>query len=160
MPELVKDGPFIPGELINFLAQGKVVFFCGAGISVGTGLPGFPGLVQGIYKNLGDKPDDVEWEALDLPDDEDWAQLDLENLPSRITNHHHPKYDKVFDLLEREARFGRSRHEDASRVRELVVKQLKARTKGTLNVHRSLLELSRTKRGARLVTRSCQRKLA
>lgn len=48
MPELVADGPTIPVHLFNELDSGRVVFFCGAGISAGpgSGLPGFGDFVQ------------------------------------------------------------------------------------------------------------------
>ena len=48
MPELVSGGPIIPVQLMNKLDSGRIVFFCGAGVSVGTGsgLPTFADLVQ------------------------------------------------------------------------------------------------------------------
>ena len=47
MPELVSNGPSIPVRLMNEVDSGRVVFFCGAGVSAGRGsdLPGFAGLV-------------------------------------------------------------------------------------------------------------------
>ncbi len=51
MPELVAGGPAIPVRLLNELDNGKVVFFCGAGVSMGPGsdLPDFADLVQHVY---------------------------------------------------------------------------------------------------------------
>ena len=37
MPELVPEGPRIPVHLMNEVDEGRVVFFCGAGVSVGDG---------------------------------------------------------------------------------------------------------------------------
>ncbi|MCY4587444.1 MAG: SIR2 family protein [Bryobacterales bacterium] len=52
MPKLIPDGPDIPGELIQKQEAGEIVFFCGAGISVPTGLPSFPRLVKRLYASL------------------------------------------------------------------------------------------------------------
>lgn len=45
--------------------DGRVVFFCGAGISYPAGLPGFSGLVNKVYSDVGATPNDVEQTALD-----------------------------------------------------------------------------------------------
>ena len=52
MPELVPEGPRIPVHLINEVDEGRVVFFCGAGVSVGDGsdLPNFGHLVDHVYE--------------------------------------------------------------------------------------------------------------
>ena len=48
----VTNGPDIPEELIEAHKAGKVVFFCGAGISAPLGLPTFQKLVRLLYKSL------------------------------------------------------------------------------------------------------------
>ena len=55
MPELVRDGPNIPPHLMNELDDGNVVFFCGAGVSMGpeSDLPDFEGLVCHVYDDCG-----------------------------------------------------------------------------------------------------------
>ena len=55
MPELVSGGPDIPPQLMNDLDDGKVVFFCGAEISMGpeSNLPSFEGLVCKVYTDCG-----------------------------------------------------------------------------------------------------------
>ena len=60
MPELIQDGPDIPVELMNRRDDGKVVFFCGSGISVSTGLPMFDGLVSQIYEHTAQTPTELE----------------------------------------------------------------------------------------------------
>jgi hypothetical protein len=44
--QLVPEGPNIPEPLLNAHAEGNVVFFCGAGVSVDAGYPLFAGLVR------------------------------------------------------------------------------------------------------------------
>ncbi len=138
MPELVEKGPIIPVELMNQLEDGKVVFFCGAGISMGTGLPSFVGLVDYIYKASHLDPDGVEREALDLEEPDEKCR--------------HPKIDKVLGLLEREHRLGSNDPHLPSQLRQIVIERLSRRSKGTLNVHRALIDLSKTASGVRLVT--------
>lgn len=152
MTELIKGGPYIPGDLMNLLEDGQVVFFCGAGVSIGTDLPTFAGLVQHAYTVFGTQPDAVELEALDLPQDADWDNIDLDDIDLPYGVRHHPKYDKVLELLERPKRHGRSRPDDPSPLRQAVIERLSWRVKGRLDIHRALLKLSTTSRGIRLVT--------
>ena len=49
----VADGPSIPDALLEERDRGKVVFFCGAGISVPAGLPNFRNLTIRVMKALG-----------------------------------------------------------------------------------------------------------
>lgn len=51
--QFIPKGPDIPDELLQFHEEGKVVFFCGAGVSMGAGLPDFKGLVQKTWKEVG-----------------------------------------------------------------------------------------------------------
>lgn len=44
----VGNGPDVPDELIRLHAEGKVVFFCGAGVSAHRGLPSFKKLINQI----------------------------------------------------------------------------------------------------------------
>jgi hypothetical protein len=48
----VEDGPDIPVEIVQAVDEGRVVFFCGAGVSQQSGLPSFKGLVEAVYKKL------------------------------------------------------------------------------------------------------------
>ena len=55
--QFVKGGPDIPERLLQAHEEGRVVFFCGAGISYPAGLPGFECLVKEIYFRLKITPD-------------------------------------------------------------------------------------------------------
>ena len=64
MPAFVANGPDIPEHLLQAHEEGRVVFFCGAGISYPAGLPGFGGLVKSIYSQLGTSPNSVQQAAI------------------------------------------------------------------------------------------------
>jgi NAD-dependent SIR2 family protein deacetylase len=51
--QFITNGPDIPEALLQAHEEGRVVFFCGAGISYPAGLPGFGGLVKEIYRLCG-----------------------------------------------------------------------------------------------------------
>ena len=53
MPPLVRNGPDLPVELLQAHERGRLVLFCGAGVSLGAGLPSFKGLVERVYSELG-----------------------------------------------------------------------------------------------------------
>lgn len=63
--QFIKNGPDIPERLLQAHdEEGRVVFFCGAGISYPAGLPGFDGLVRGLYSRLGVTPNSVQQAAI------------------------------------------------------------------------------------------------
>ena len=64
--QFIKNGPDIPERLLQAHEEGRVVFFCGAGVSYPAGLPGFRGLVDTLYPNLGDAPNPVERTAIKI----------------------------------------------------------------------------------------------
>ncbi|WP_435234157.1 anti-phage defense-associated sirtuin Dsr1 [Psychromonas sp. PT13] len=64
--QFVKNGPDVPDKLLQAHEEGKVVFFCGAGISFPAGLPSFGGLVWSLYEKMGIIPDLVQEQALKL----------------------------------------------------------------------------------------------
>lgn len=62
--QFVRNGPDIPERLLQAHEDGRVVFFCGAGISYPARLPGFAGLVSMLYANLAVEPDAVQQAAI------------------------------------------------------------------------------------------------
>lgn len=58
--QFITNGPDIPDALLQAHEEGRVVFFCGAGISYPAGLPGFDGLVWGVMQRAGEPPDATE----------------------------------------------------------------------------------------------------
>lgn len=129
--QFVADGPDVPEELLQAHEEGRVVFFCGAGISYPAGLPGFEGLVEEIYKLSGTTKSGIELEAFKSG-----------------------KYDATLDLLERRLPGQRVK------VRSALAAALKPklRRKDALATHEALLRLAHTRSGAlRLVTTNFDR---
>ncbi|MCC7265307.1 MAG: SIR2 family protein, partial [Candidatus Latescibacteria bacterium] len=129
--QLVASGPDIPDALLQAHEEGRVVFFCGAGISYPAGLPGFKGLVNKIYRLVGTTRNEVEQEAYERN-----------------------QFDATLDLLERRLP-GQRRA-----VRNALAKALqpKLRRKGATDTHAALLQLARSRDGAlRLVTTNFDR---
>ena len=62
--QFVKGGPDIPEKLLQAHEDGKVAFFCGAGISYPARLPGFGGLVEALYEELRHPPNAVQRAAI------------------------------------------------------------------------------------------------
>ena len=122
MPELVEHGPNIPFKLMNELDDGRVVFFCGAGISMASGLPSFGGLVEHVYDQTGERKTKLEERLIAAE-----------------------QYDKALGLLEGRLNEGR--------LRQIVIERLSRKAKpGSIEIHKSLLSLSQTVEGLRLIT--------
>lgn len=129
--QFVSHGPDIPDALLQEHEDGRVVFFCGAGVSYPAGLPGFKGLVDEIFRRNGTAPSDIERVALDRG-----------------------QYDAALDLLERRLPGQRLA------VRRALADALKPklRRKGATETHAALLHLARNREGAlRLVTTNFDR---
>lgn len=62
--QFVRHGPDIPERLLQAHEDGRVVFFCGAGISYPARLPGFSGLVDRLYQALSVTPNPVQQSAI------------------------------------------------------------------------------------------------
>lgn len=60
MPPFIKGGPDIPLGLLQSHEEGRVVFFCGSGISIPAGLPGFKELVTKISEKIREPLNDQE----------------------------------------------------------------------------------------------------
>jgi len=129
--QFITNGPDISDALLQAHQEGRVVFFCGAGISYPAGLPGFKGLVEAIYRLNGTAPSEIEREAL-----------------------HRGQFDATLDLLERRLPGQRLA------VRRKLAEALKPnlRRKGATETQAALLRLARSREGAlRLVTTNFDR---
>ena len=129
--QFITHGPDIPDALLEAHEDGRVVFFCGAGISYPAGLPGFKGLVEQIYQLNGTARSNIEQEAFGRG-----------------------QFDATLDLLERRLPGGRLA------VRSALAKALKPtlRRKGAIDTQVALLRLARDREGAlRLVTTNFDR---
>ena len=62
--QFICKGPDVPERLLQAHEDGRVVFFCGAGISYPAGLPGFAGLVKKLYADLEVTPSAVQKSAI------------------------------------------------------------------------------------------------
>lgn len=131
--QFVTGGPDIPDALLQAHEEGRVVFFCGAGISYPAGLPGFKGLVDAIYRLVGTAPDAIEQDA-----------------------YSRGQFDATLDLLER--RLPGQRQGLAMRKALAKALQPRLRRKGATDTHGALLQLARSREGAlRLVTTNFDR---
>jgi len=129
--QFVTSGPDIPDALLQAHEEGRVVFFCGAGISYPAGLPSFKGLVDEIYQRIGTTHSAIEQDAYERQ-----------------------QYDAVLDLLERRIPGQRIA------VRTALAQALnpKLRRNGATDTHSALLKLARSRDGQiRLVTTNFDR---
>lgn len=129
--QFVANGPDLPDSLVQAHEEGRVVFFCGAGISYPAGLPSFKGLVDAIYERVGTTRTAMEQEAYERN-----------------------QFDATLDLLERRLPGQRIavRHALAQAL------QPKLRRKGAGAPHAALLQLARCRDGGvRLVTTNFDR---
>jgi len=124
--QFIKNGPDVPEPLLQAHEDGRVVFFCGAGISYPARLPGFHGLVKNIYNELGEIPNVIERTALEGN-----------------------QYDTTIGLLENRVVDGRSA------VRRALAKVLTPdlTLPGATKTHEALLTLAKNRVGqSRLIT--------
>ena len=61
----ITGGPDLPPKLLQAQEDGRLVFFCGAGVSYPAGLPTFRGLVERVCERLGQR-----MEGLEQPEEE------------------------------------------------------------------------------------------
>ncbi len=129
--QFITNGLDIPDALLQAHEEGRVVFFCGAGISYPAGLPGFKGLVEQIYQRNDTALSDIERETFERG-----------------------QFDATLDLLERRLPGQRLA------VRLALAQALKPnlRRRGATNTQVALLHLARSREGAlRLVTTNFDR---
>lgn len=126
--QFITDGPDIPDALLQAHEEGRVVFFCGAGISYPAGLKGFDWLVDEIYRLCGTGRKRLEEKAFQ-----------------------NKQFDTTLNLLEDRLPRGRP----GLAMRKSLAKALKPnlRKKGAIDTHSALLTLGCSRDGAlRLVT--------
>jgi hypothetical protein len=129
--QFVKDGPDLPDSLLHEHEDGRVVFFCGAGISYPAGLPGFRDLVDRMYAELHTTPTALESKAREQE-----------------------RFDAAVDLLEH--RYPGERFA----VRRALAAVLKPRLRlpRATSTHKALLTLARDrKQNAKLITTNFDR---
>lgn len=126
--QFISNGPDIPDALLQAHEEGRVVFFCGAGISYPAGLKGFDWLVDEIYRQCGTGRKRLEEKAFQ-----------------------NKQFDTTLNLLEDRLPGGRP----GLAMRKSLAKALKPnlRKTGAIDTHSALLTLGRGRDGAlRLVT--------
>lgn len=132
--KFITNGPDIPERLLHAHEKGRVVFFCGAGVSQPAGLPDFRNLVgKGLYKELSETPTAIEKAAIKAG-----------------------RYDTVIDLLEQPHRIAGSREVVRPALARLLTP--KKLTPKSTAAHEALLTLGQCRDGRlRLVTTNCDR---
>lgn len=135
------DGVDIPDELLWAQDEGRVVFFCGAGVSLAkANLPNFNGLTKQVLDGLGALPDD---EARKL-----FAFMERARTEAGITTL--GSADHVFQLLRRS-------FTDAD-IEAKVAECLRPSQSVNLDAHRILLRLAKLQTGeTRIVTTNFDR---
>ena len=83
---LFPGGPEFPSEFLDFIQEGRVVFFCGAGLSAGTGLPTFPVLVRELDEILNPDPAN-RFDANRGDYDRMLSELESRFIPGRMRKH-------------------------------------------------------------------------
>lgn len=118
----LSSGPDIPDPLIRAVSDGDVVFLCGAGVSMGCGMPLFKELTEQVYSDLG------------------------EHYTNEFAEEHafgRGEYDRALRSLEKRTLLPRS----PSRVRLSVAARLAFTPGMDLTNHVTLLQLSRDRDG-------------
>ena len=129
--QFVKGGPDIPERLLQAHADGRVVFFCGAGISYPARLPGFADLVKQLYSRLHITPDPIQTAAIG-----------------------DKRYDTAVALLE--TRILDGRRTVRQKIAEILVPDTSARD--ATATHDALLTLGKNRKGqTRLITTNFDR---
>ncbi|MEQ9412166.1 MAG: SIR2 family protein [Fuerstiella sp.] len=137
----IDGGPQIPDALLRARDEGRVVFFCGAGVSrARAGLEDFFGLAESVIRELGAAEDCDAYKVLRKA----WEigdELDVTGLISA---------DRVFSLLEREF--------TTRDIQSAVAKSLAPAAEVDRSAHEILLRLARTPGGkTQLVTTNFDR---
>ena len=120
-----ENGPAIPDELLHARDEGRVVFFCGAGVSRAKAkLPDFFGLAKKVMKTLGVQADSP-------------ARKRLEEAHNGVVGV--IPVDQIFGLLEREF--------STDVIEAAVASSLRPDNEPDLTAHRIILDLATTREG-------------
>ena len=88
----VADGPIIPDTLLRERDAGRVVFLCGAGVSVPAGMPNFVQLTKLVIDDLAPAPDSEVVQAF-----EPWVSPEL-GIPTMAR----ASLDQIFNMLQQD----------------------------------------------------------
>jgi hypothetical protein len=137
----IAEGPSIPDSLLHARDEGRVVFFCGAGVSrARAGLADFFGLAASVIQKLG-APEDCDASKVLRKAKKVSEELDVTGLISA---------DRVFSLLERDF--------TTLDIQSAVAKSLATAADVDRSAHEILLRLARTPSGkTQLVTTNFDR---
>ena len=125
-----ENGPAIPDELLHARDEGRVVFFCGAGVSRAKAkLPDFFGLAKKVMKTLGVQADSPARKLLD----------EAHNIEARTSVAGVIPADRIFGLLEREF--------STDVIEAAVASSLRPDDEPDLTAHRTILDLATTTEG-------------
>ena len=132
----VADGVDIPDELLWAQDEGRVLFFCGAGVSMAkANLPSFSSLTRSVMERLGVPPDD-DARRLHTAAQRIEAEDNIRGLAAA---------DRIFGQLRRSF--------DDRQIGQAVAECLVTDEKVDLSAHRTILKLARLQTGeTRLVT--------
>ena len=133
-----ENGPAIPDELLHARDEGRVVFFCGAGVSrAKAGLPDFFGLAKKVMETLGVQADSPARKLL-----EEARNVEDQTGVAGV--------DQIFGQLEREF--------STDVIEAAVASALRPDDKPDLKAHRIILDLATTREGlVRIVTTNFDR---
>ena len=136
-----EDGPAIPDELLHARDEGRVVFFCGAGVSrAKAGLPGFFGLAEKVMEALGVQADSPARKLLG----------EARNVEAQTGVAGVIPADRTFGLLERDF--------STDAIEAAVASALQPDDEPDLTAHRTILDLATTREGlVRIVTTNFDR---
>jgi hypothetical protein len=137
----LKDGPSIPDDLLIARDEGRVVFFCGAGVSrARAGLDDFYGLAESVLDKLRVALDHTTRKVL----------VEAREIGERTGASGLISADRIFGLLEREF--------SVQDVEQAVASALRPEENADLSAHRIVLDLATTADGKiRLVTTNFDR---
>ena len=135
------DGPSIPDDLLLARDQGRVIFFCGAGISIADAkLPDFFGLAKKVVDSLGIDENNPAYKLIQ----------EAREIEQRVGVPGVISADRIFGLLERDFA--------ARDIEEAVASALKPPAHCDLTAHKILLDLATTPEGnVQLVTTNFDR---